>query len=780
MSGPYAASALDYWRGGHRGTLPLPPGQKLPPPTGFTGWGGRWPSMADVAGWVEDHPDGNIALRLDEETLGVDVDAYGAKKGGETLAGLEAELGPLPPTISSTSRGFDTSRIRLYKVPAGHGWRDDLEDIELIHYGHRYVVAWPSIHPDTGDTYEWYDHNGEPSQAVPDFARLPELPDAWVEYLSKGETGGTAKADADLGELQAWYKLLKTGDPCEPVEERKRQAIDALLAGRGSRHNVARGAVSSLIGYGANGHRGVVDAVTQTRDLFYLKAGQPGPDQRTTTGAQGEWQRMVTGAIRMQIAEHPRPDEACNCVVGKVIIGGTKPAKPTWTTTARAPAEQAAALEAAHEIAREGFGAEYDLDVLDVVMSTAASEQLPGIPAWLLVVGGSGATKTETVSPLKGVGAHSVSTLTGPAALLSGTPPKQRSKGATGGLLRKVGDTGLLVVKDVTSILSMHRDTRAEIIAALREVADGRWDRDLGEGGGRTLTWEGRVVVIGAVTTAWDQAHAVIAAMGDRFPLIRLDSTGGRKAAGRKAASNTGLEAELRQKLTDAVTRVLEGMNPDGTDLTTDETERLLDAADLVTRARTAVVYDYRGEVIDAHAPEMPTRFMKHLVQIVRGAVAIGVERNRALELGIRVARDSMPPIRLAIIDDVAANPDSTPTDIRRRTDKPWTTVDRQCKALHMLGVLTVDEVEELRAGKTVTRWFYKLADGIDPKALVTRYVPPHTHIHDLEEREEPSPYPPSDKPGDGNRFVDKGLFETTGDAGGTSQVTGESLPDPL
>ena len=73
-----------------------------------------------------------------------------------------------------------------------------------------------------------------------------------------------------------------------------------------------------------------------------------------------------------------------------------------------------------------------------------------------------------------------------------------------------------------------------------------------------------------------------------------------------------------------------------------------------------------------------------------------------------------MPPLRLAIIDDLAANPGSTTSDVRRRVDKPWSTVDRQLQALHMLGVLDVAESEYGQK----TRWFYSLADGIDPKAL--------------------------------------------------------------
>jgi hypothetical protein len=47
---------------------------------------------------------------------------------------------------------------------------------------------------------------------------------------------------------------------------------------------------------------------------------------------------------------------------------------------------------------------------------------------------------------------------------------RRRIKTATGGLLRQIGERGILVIKDVTSILSMHREMRSAILAALREI----------------------------------------------------------------------------------------------------------------------------------------------------------------------------------------------------------------------------------------------------------------------------------------------------------------------
>jgi hypothetical protein len=400
-------------------------------------------------------------------------------------------------------------------------------------------------------------------------------------------------------------------------------------------------------------------------------------------------------------------------------------ASPDWMPAAPAETVKPCPLPVLHETFRRWLGADYDLDAVNAVVATAAAERLSGDPLWLLLVSGSGNAKTETVQALSGVGATITSTITSDGALLSGSPKRDKAIDATGGLLRTIGPRGLLVIKDVTSILSMNRDTRGTVLAALREIHDGRWERNVGTDGGRTLSWVGRLAIIGAVTTVWDRAHDVIAAMGDRFVVLRMDSTLGRLPAGRQAIGNTGNEATMRAELASAVAGVLAGVRTDqNVSLTAVETERILQAANVVTLARTGVDYDYRGDVVDAHAPEMPTRFAKQLAQVVRGAVAIGMDRAKGLALAIRCARDSMPPIRLAILDDINKHPDSLTKDVRRRLAKPRATIDRQLQALHMLGVLTCDEEEATHAGKAATLWRYRLAHGIDPSVLTSHSVP--------------------------------------------------------
>jgi hypothetical protein len=118
-------------------------------------------------------------------------------------------------------------------------------------------------------------------------------------------------------------------------------------------------------------------------------------------------------------------------------------------------------------------------------------------------------------------------------------------------------------------------------------------------------------VVVGAVTTAWDAAHKVIATMGDRFLLVRLAAdAAGRRAAGLQAMRNVNHEVAMREELASVVGKLLGSItaNTGSLRMADDEAGNVYDLADLVTRARTAVEKDNRGEPLFAHALEMPTR----------------------------------------------------------------------------------------------------------------------------------------------------------------------------
>ncbi len=143
MATGYSDAAPVYYENGWS-PLPLPRGEKASPPEGTTGASGRWPTVDEVQLWATQHTNGNVGLRLPDTVLGIDVDDYDGKGGGSSLAELVAKYGPLPDTWVSSSRGYGTSGIRLFRIPAGVRFPGMLGNgIDAIQHHHRYGDAHP-------------------------------------------------------------------------------------------------------------------------------------------------------------------------------------------------------------------------------------------------------------------------------------------------------------------------------------------------------------------------------------------------------------------------------------------------------------------------------------------------------------------------------------------------------------------------------------------------------------------------------------------------------------
>jgi hypothetical protein len=696
--------AAGYW--------PLPVNGKAPP---IAGWQDMHATDKIVGTW-EQYADATNSGILTRETPGIDIDIThpDAAAAVEALAREHFEergyilvrFGKAPKRmiLLRTDEPFK-KLLRIFLAPDGTE-----QQVEILASGQQVVVA--GIHPDTGKPYSW--HGGEPGEI-----KREDLP-----YVREADMVAFLEAAAELLVKDFGFKAKKD-------DSRK-----------------ANGATTGSATQPNNGAAGI-------REKTYAQAALDGCAEELAAAASGSrngtlnklafrlgrmvargWIERTEVEAALTEAMHANgyvADKGIGAVEATLKSGldsGEKEPHPDLADQDETPAAAAAALEPpqhpkrtlaeVHELFRKWFGSEYDTDVIDAVMAAAAAERLAGDPLWLLVISGPGNTKTETVQSLSGAGAFVTSTIASEGALLSASPRKSRVKTATGGLLRRIGDRGVLVIKDVTSILSADRNTRAGVLAALREVYDGRWERNVGTDGGQTLTWTGRIAVVGAVTTAWDAAHGVVSVMGDRFVSIRSDSTAGREKAGLQAIRNTGGETAMRAEIAAGVGGLINHVEVDREwPLEDREMRSLVKVADIVTYTRTAVERDFRGDVIDSHAPEMPTRFAKQLAQMVRGGGALGMSRREALQLAMRCARDSIPQLRLEILLDLAGNPRSRAADVCQRITKPHRTVRRELEALNTLRLLH-EEQEQSIADESKIVWRYSLnEDKLDRETLL-------------------------------------------------------------
>jgi len=667
--------------------------------------GKRWQEQtsrdpAQIVGWFAGASHGLFLHVGRSGGLVLDVDDY-SKLPDVALAAIGQHRPPFQSTrVDDSRRGhyvFSQPADRMIGNGTGElgkGWGE-------VRGRNGVIVVQPTKHEkaDTHGARYLFTSHGEVPYSAELAAALPDAADS---------------ADPATDEAVEAFLAEHTGSTKPALLKVVLERFDADVAAGGARHDALRDCSIWAAREARAGLYPARGAMTALRSRF-TKAmhADPVPGRFPASEFRGVFAWAVAQANRDDPAERRQQ------VQQRLDGGGLGFLAPKPLPVVADPAP--CSLEHLDKTFLRWLGDSYDLAALHAALAAAAVEQLGGDPVWLLIVSGSGAAKTETVAPLAGAGAYVTSTITSEGALLSATPRKDATKDATGGLLRKVGSRGLLVIKDFTSILSMNRDQRAAVLAALREVYDGRWERNVGTDGGKTLTWEGRLVVIGAVTTAYDSAHAVIASMGDRFALVRIDSNLGRRESGMQALRNVDHEVQMRAELAEVTGGLLRSLQPESAVLTDDDMDELLSAADLVTLARTAVERDYQGKVVEAHAPEMPTRFAKMLGQIVRGALALGLGHGEALSLAHRVASDSLPPLRLLLLGDVAAYPGATTQDVTRRVQKPRSTVDRVLQELHVLGLLTVADAPPGMQG-----WRYRLSEQVNVDALdrlVTRNV---------------------------------------------------------
>jgi len=332
-----------------------------------------------------------------------------------------------------------------------------------------------------------------------------------------------------------------------------------------------------------------------------------------------------------------------------------------------------------------------------VLLAVVAANHLHGDPLWLLLIGPVSGGKTEFINSLSALPkVHLVSTLT-ESALLSGSSRNDVIVGSSGGLLRAIGDFGIVLLKDFTTILAMNRDERGKVLAAFREIYDGSWVRHLGVDGGKALPWSGKVGMIGACTDAIEDHHQVIASMGERFMKYRLPDVDPEQQA--VSSAETCYISDCRTRQQHKVATFFQSIDF-AADLGIQPTRILSSLATFAALARSAVSRNaYSREIEYVSESEKPGRLAKSFDSLFRGLRVIGVGHDTAVACVIETAMDSIPKVRRQVLEAVLLGfGNATINDLQGMTCLPGSTVRRAVEELKAHGLL--QDVKEGRTGR--------------------------------------------------------------------------------
>jgi hypothetical protein len=335
---------------------------------------------------------------------------------------------------------------------------------------------------------------------------------------------------------------------------------------------------------------------------------------------------------------------------------------------------------------------EQDTDLPEIVLATRICNRLPMENVWLIVVGPPSSGKTSALDLIADfpdvINCGSITI----ASLLSGSPARERSKTSTGGLLRQIGNQGILTLKDFSSVLSLRNEKQQEVMAALREIYDGRWTRSFGSDGGKSETWCGKVGIIAAATEAIDRHQQQMALMGERFLIFRIPVN---REQSLRIAQRSLMNEATRMDDQDRLRKLVKGIDnlvkdpKEPVDFPQEVNDLLTSLSCFVSRGRTGIERNsYTREIESVPNPEEPARLCRQFKTLFCALLLIGNTPEEAWRKTRRIGLSSIPELRMKAIQ--ALRGESLPlvtSSIARECNSPVTTTRRPLEDLSFLGI---------------------------------------------------------------------------------------------
>jgi hypothetical protein len=325
-------------------------------------------------------------------------------------------------------------------------------------------------------------------------------------------------------------------------------------------------------------------------------------------------------------------------------------------------------------------------DLIDIALAVIIANRMDGDPLWLFLVAPPSSGKTEIIRSLSDVpDVFPLSSLTA-QTFASGF----ERKGVETSLLPKINDK-TIVMKDFGTVLTMYREKRPEILAQLREIYDGSFAKEWGNG--KSLAWTGKVGLLAGVTGAIDREYSLGTILGERFLMYRVKGAPASTIAGRAIAQNAMWEKDQRQALRSIVATYLEGLLPVAPPMPEALVAGLIALAEFVAKARSPVFFSVRGEIELIPEPEAPGRLAKQLYLLARALAVVRQEGEVSVptyNTVVQVANDTLPATRQEFLQAVLAHDiDATTTVLAEGTNYPTASARRYLQELAAVKLVT-------------------------------------------------------------------------------------------
>ena len=190
-----------------------------------------------------------------------------------------------------------------------------------------------------------------------------------------------------------------------------------------------------------------------------------------------------------------------------------------------------------------------DLAATRLILGCVAAHRIVEYPpVWMMAVAPSGSMKTVVLESLGGLSSTHFADEVTPQTFISGKlDDKRKKRQAPASLLHRIGEEGILLAADFSTILSMDERNRAKILAQLRRIYDGHFSREFGsEENLQERDWKGRLTFLTGVTPDVDSHYSVFRSLGERFVQVRMPRAGGVQTGLKAMQQRSGVARDLR------------------------------------------------------------------------------------------------------------------------------------------------------------------------------------------------------------------------------------------
>lgn len=345
-----------------------------------------------------------------------------------------------------------------------------------------------------------------------------------------------------------------------------------------------------------------------------------------------------------------------------------------------------------------------DTKRIDIVLATALSNKLEGIPIWLILVGASGDLKSVQLNAIRGKDVYLLHNLTS-KTLVNGYKNKKDHPDLAPKL-----NTKIIVIPDMAQILKLPPVEKGELWGQLRDLYDGFAGKESGQGA--SSKYENlKTTLLAGSTPSIDAQILVHQDLGTRELVYRTSGNKNKEKLMDKCFENEESEAEITQRLKEVTMNFLNNRDIKRSHINPEILAEIKKIAIYISYMRATAEFDgYTNELRNAVYPEEPTRIAKQLKRLFICLMSLSDDysEERALEILWHVGKSSAFPIRTRIFEFLKSQDEReefSTSELSEKVGVGKSTIKRECSVLENVKLISCRRQETTYPDKFYEYW---------------------------------------------------------------------------